>query len=107
MNKEKGASLLQISIFVVIIIIFIAVCVGIFGESYRKRNINEYIAQMELIQENVVRVRKEYKLWEKYDPNETGNYYTYLKELGFSNANNSRNPYIETFSQIIYKTFLK
>lgn len=101
MNKETGASLLQISIFVVIAIIVIAVCVSIFGESYRKRNINEYVAQMELIQEKVVKVRKEYKLWENYNPNETGNYYTYLKELGFSNANNSSNPYIETFSQII------
>ena len=36
MNKETGASLLQISIFVVIAIIIIAVCVSIFGESYRK-----------------------------------------------------------------------
>ena len=40
-------------------------------------------------------------MWEKYNPNETGNFYAYLQELGFSNANSSSNRYIDEFNKII------
>ena len=63
--------------------------------------LKNYVAKMELLQEKTNLVRNEYKLWEKYNPNETGNFYAYLQELGFSNANSSSNRYIDEFNKII------
>lgn len=101
MKKENGISLIKICIIVAIIFIVATICAFIFEESKEKENLNKFISQMELIQEKVNRVRNEYKIWEKYNPNESGNFYTYLQSLNYSNANDSINPYIEEFNEII------
>ncbi len=101
MKKECGISLIKICIIVAIIFIVATICAFIFEESKEKENLNRFISQMELIQEKVNRVRNEYKIWEKYNPNESGNFYTYLQSLNYSNANNASNPYIEEFNEII------
>ena len=90
------------------------VCAPLFGELLcspflvwealcytQKKQLNSYISQMELIQEKVNFIRSEYKTWYDYNPNETGNFYTYLQSLGYSNANDSNNPYIDEFNNII------
>lgn len=101
MKNENGITLMNICIIVAIILIVATICAFIFSESYEKKELKIYISQMELIQEKVNWVRSEYKIWDDYDPNVTGNFYTYLQGLGYSNANNSSNPYIEEFNKII------
>lgn len=101
MRNENGISLMNICIIVAIILIVATICAFIFKESYEKKEVKIYVSQMELIQEKVNWVRSEYKIWDEYNPNETGNFYQYLQELGYSNANNSNNPYIEDFNRII------
>lgn len=101
MKKESGISLIKICIIVAIIFIVATICAFIFNESEEKEKLNRFISQMELIQEKVNRVRNEYKIWEKYNPNESGNFYTYLQSLNYSNANSAKNPYIEEFNEII------
>ena len=101
MRNEKGITLMNICIIVAIIFIIATICAFIFKESFEKKELNNYISQMELIQEKVNWVRSEYKIWDDYNPNETGNFYTYLQSLGYSNANNLNNPYINEFNDII------
>lgn len=101
MKKEIGISLINICIIVAIIIIVATICACIFFESNKKSELNKYVSQMELIQEKVNWVRSEYKIWDDYNPNEAGNFYTYLQTLGYSNANSSTNLYIDEFNSII------
>ena len=102
MKKESGITLIKICLIVAIIFIVATICAFIFKESNEKKNLNKFISQMVLIQEKVNFIRSEYKIWDKYNPNESGNFYTYLQELGYSNANNPlTNPYIEEFNKII------
>ena len=101
MKKENGITLIKICIIVAIIFIIATICAFIFKETNEKKELNKYIYIMEQIQEKVSLVRTEYKVWEKYNPNESGNFYTYLQELGYSNANNASNPYINDFNEII------
>ncbi|MBR3614526.1 MAG: hypothetical protein IKL55_05055 [Clostridia bacterium] len=101
MRKENGITLINICIIVAIILIVATICAFIFKDSKEKTELNKFISQMELIQEKVNWVRSQYKIWENYNPNETGNFYTYLQSLGYSNANNISNPYIKEFNRII------
>ena len=101
MKRENGISLIKICIIVAIIFIVATICAFIFEESKEKSNLNRFISQMEIIQEKVNKVRNEYKIWDKYDPNEAGNFYMYLQSLNYSNANDSTNPYIDEFNEII------
>ena len=101
MKKENGITISKICIILVIIITSATIIVINFIDSYKIYNLKNYIAKMELIQENVNRIRTEYKLWEKYNPNEVGNFYNYLLELGFINASSSSNLYLNEFNQII------
>jgi len=101
MKKESGITLGKICICIVVVFIFICLIINIFINTNKKVELEKYVAKMELLQEKTNFVRSEYKLWENYNPNETGNFYTYLQELGFSNANDSSNIYIEEFKNII------
>ena len=101
MKKENGISLMNICIIVAIIFIVATICAFIFKESQEKKDVNKFISKMELIQEKVNWVRSEYKIWDDYNPNESGNFYTYLQKLGYSNANDITNPYIDEFNLII------
>lgn len=101
MKNDRGISLINLCIIVAIIFIIATICAFIFKETKEKEDLNRFISQMESIQVKVNKVRSEYKIWEKYNPNESGNFYTYLQSLNYSNANDSTNIYIEEFNEII------
>lgn len=101
MKNEKGITLIQLSIIIVIGICIAFGVLQVIYNSYQNVNLKRYVAKMQLIQEKVNLIRSKYKLWENYNPNEAGNFYVYLQSLGFSNANDSTNEYINEFNQII------
>ena len=67
----------------------------------KKVSLEKFIYDMELIQENVNKVRNEYINWENYNVNEAGNFLEYTQELGYVNASSASNIYIKEFYQII------
>lgn len=101
MKKETGITLIRLCVIVAVIIFITVTSFFVLKDSYEKSELNRYIAKMEAIQEKVNFVRNEYKLWENYNPNETGNFYSYLQELGYVNANAAINNYISDFNNII------
>ena len=101
MREEKGISLIKFLIIMVIIFCIIVISMISIKNSFQKSKANIYIAEMQLIQENVNIIRNKYKLREDYNPNETGNFNLYLQSLGFLNANSSNNLYKEKFNKII------
>lgn len=101
MRNEKGITLIKLCIFIVIFIVIIMIGINSLKESYEISNIQKFVIEMELIQEKVNLIRREYKTWEEYDSNEPGNFYEYLQTLGYDNANGSTNIYIEDFNKII------
>lgn len=103
MKNEKGITLIKLCILIVIYLCIITVSIHFLKSSYKIANLENFVAKMELIQEKVNLVRNQYKLWENYDANEPGNYYSYLQYLKFPNANSSSNIYIENFNKIIFE----
>lgn len=101
MKKENGITLIKFCIIIVICLVIMIICLINLIDTYKKSNLEKYISKMELIEEKVNWVRNEYKLWDNYNPNESGNFYAYLQSLGFSNANSSSNEYIDNFNEII------
>ena len=101
MKKENGITIGKICIKLVIFLIIIGCIFFIFKTTNQKVVLKNYVAKMEFLQEKTNLVKNEYKLWKNYNPNETGNFYTYLQELGYINANSSSNIYIEEFKKII------
>lgn len=101
MKKENGITIGKICIKLVIFLIIIGCIFFIFKTTNQKVVLKNYVAKMEFLQEKTNLVKNEYKLWKNYNPNETGNFYAYLQELGFSNANSSSNIYIDEFNRII------
>ena len=88
-------------IYRVIILIVIITIFYTLKSSRKNFEIKQYVSKLQLIQDRVNYIRSEYKVWNKYNPNESGNYYTYLQELGFVNANSSSNVYREEFENIV------
>lgn len=101
MREEKGISLIKLIIIVAIIILIATISFSIINNSYKNSELDKYISQMQLIQENVNMIRNEYKVWEDYNPNEAGNFNAYLQSLGFINANSSNNLYLDDFNSVI------
>lgn len=101
MREENGISLIKFIIIIVIIFCIVTISIISIRNSLNKKKINIYIAEMQLIQENVNIIRNKYKLWENYNPNEAGNFNSYLQSLGFLNANSSNNLYQEKFKKNI------
>lgn len=99
--KKKSITIYNL---ILIISIFFAIIL-ILHISYKvlnkKVNLEKFIYDMELIQENVNKVRKEYTTWEKYNVNETGNFLEYTQELGYVNASSASNIYAKEFNEII------
>lgn len=98
-NRLSGKNVLFI-----MTIIFIVILVVIF-QTNRSKKIKELrlkIDYLNAIQEKVYDIRNQYILWEEYDPNLQGNYYDYIKQFDFKNANTaSLNPYSEEFKKIL------
>ena len=99
MKKEITIKKLSIIIIVIIVSIVLSIRIGI--KIYKLYSLQKFVAQMQTIQENVNKIRDEYKVWENYNPNETGNFYEYIQLLGFTNANSTSNPYLKNFENII------
>ena len=91
------------NLILIIIILLITICflIGITVNTNKKTNLKKYVAEMELIQEKVNQVRKEYLTWENYNVNEPGNFLFYIQNLGYVNANSASNIYIGEFNEIL------
>lgn len=89
---------------ILIVIIFLSI---IFLCSFSIVNINnklelkKFVQEMEIIQEKVNSIRKEYIIWENYNVNEPANFSMYIQSLGYYNANTSMNLYSKEFNRII------
>lgn len=91
-------------ILIIVVICIIIVCITFSISNLHKRiNIKKFVAEMELVQEKVNQVRKEYLIWENYNPNEVGNFLEYIRNLGYLNATSASNIYISEFNEIIQK----
>lgn len=86
---------------VIILLITFSCCIGIMVNTNKKTNLKKYISEMELIQEKVNQVRKQYTAWENYNANEPGNFLFYIQNLGYVNANSASNIYINEFNEIL------
>lgn len=98
---KNKITLTKLCIFIIIFVLIICVIIYSLIEAQKISNMKKFVAEMELIQEKVNLIRKEYKTWKEYDSNEAGNFNLYLQELGFDNANGSTNLYINEFNNII------
>lgn len=98
---KNKISLKKLCIFLIVFILIILFSILELKESLKSSELEKFVAEMELIQEKVNLVRREYKIWKEYDPNETGNFNLYLQELGFDNASGSTNIYKNEFNNII------
>ena len=101
MKEERGITLIKLCFLIVIIAILFVMMFSALKSSFEATDIQKFVVQMELLQEKVNLIRREYKLWNEYDPNEVGNYHLYLESLGFTNANTSPNLYLDEFNKII------
>ena len=101
MKKESGVTLIKLLGLILIIIFVLAIGMLAINKAIANSKINEFVAQMKVIQEEVNVIRSKYKLWEEYNPNEAGNFNSYLKSLGFISANSQNNIHMEDFQKII------
>ena len=102
MYKERRQITFRNLIVLTVIILIIITSISYTLKSSKKNyELKQYVSKLELIQEKVNLIRAEYKVWNKYNPNESGNYYSYLQEHGFTNANSSSNVYKEDFEKIV------
>ncbi len=92
----KELAILTVVIFCIIIAIFYTLSFS--NKSYK---LKQYVAKLEQIQQKVNYVRDQYKVWNDYNPNEYGNFYSYLQEFKFSNANSNSNLYKKDFENVL------
>ena len=101
MESEKGITLIKLCFLVVLIWILFAMSYSAIKESFEATDLEKFVVNMELIQERVNLIRREYKLWEEYNPNEAENFHKYLETLGFVNAGDVTDVYSAEFTGII------
>ena len=101
MREEKGITLIKLCFLIVIVAILFVMIFSALKSSFAATEIQKFVVQMELLQEKVNLIRREYKIWDGYDPNEVGNYHLYLESLGFTNANTAKNIYVDEFNKVI------
>ena len=101
MRSEKGITLIKLCFVIVLIGILFVMTVSSIKSSFEATNLQKFVIRMELIQEKVNLIRREYKVWENYNPNENGNFYEYLKSFGFKNADSKDNIYSTEFNVIL------
>lgn len=101
MRNKNNITLKKLCVIIIICFFCIFLLLNILQETYSISKLKNYVSKMELLQESVNEIRNKYILWEKYNPNEPSNYYSYLQELEFINANSVENIYKDEFINII------
>lgn len=101
MENEKGITLIKLSLILIVVIFITSIIFYSFETSTRISELEKFVLEMEEVQEKVNVIREEYVLWDGYNANESGNFYSYLQSLEFINANSSSNIYTEDFLRII------
>lgn len=99
--KNFKITIYNLILIIIILLIALSVFIGIIVNTNKKTNLKKYVAEMELIQEKVNQVRKQYIAWENYNANEPGNFLFYIQNLGYVNANSASNIYIKEFNEIL------
>lgn len=99
--KNFKITIYNLILIIIILLITLSFCIGIIVNTNKKTNLKKYVAEMELIQEKVNQVRKQYLTWENYNANEPGNFLFYIQNLGYVNANSASNIYINEFTEIL------
>ncbi len=99
--KNFKITIYNLILIIIILLITLSVFIGIIVNTNKKTNLKKYVAEMELIQEKVNQVRKQYIAWENYNANEPGNFLFYIQNLGYVNANSASNIYIKEFNEIL------
>ena len=100
-KEEKGITLIKLCFLIVLLGIIFVMSFSAIKSSFAATDTQKFVIQMELLQEKVNVIRREYKLWEGYDPNEVGNYHLFLETLEYTNANKSNNEFINEFESIL------
>lgn len=99
--RKKSITIYNLILIIIILIVVILILHMSHKTLNKKVSLEKFIYDMELIQENVNKVRNEYINWENYNVNEAGNFLEYTQELGYVNASSASNIYIKEFYQII------
>lgn len=99
--KNLKITIYNLILIIIIFLIIFSCIIFTVTNSSRKAELKRYVSELEVIQEKVNQVRKQYVAWENYDANEPGNFLFYLQSLEFVNANSATNIYINEFSEII------
>lgn len=99
--KNFKITIYNLILLILILLIIIILCTISITNANKKTRLEKFVSEMELIQEKVNQVKKEYITWENYNANEQGNFLYYLQSLGYSNANSASNIYIDKFNSII------
>ena len=101
MKNKNSITLKKLCVIIIICLVCIFLSLNILKETYSISKLEKYVSKMELLQDCVNEIRNDYLLWERYNPNEPSNYYSYLQELEFINANSVENIYKDEFINII------
>ncbi len=99
--KNLKITIYNLILIIIILLIIFSCCIMAIINANKKMNLKKYISEMELIQEKVNQVRKEYITWENYNANEPGNFLFYIQSLGYANANSATNIYVNEFDEIL------
>ena len=97
-NKLTYKNLIRI---IIGMLILSSILILAFIKTHETNKVGSFINDMELLEEKINYINEEYILWENYDPNEAGNFSSYLQSKEFINANTASNIYIEDFEKII------
>lgn len=100
MNNKKITFKKLIRIFIIILILCLIVLIN-FWKTKKTNSVAKFVNDMEQLEEKVSYINEEYLLWEKYNPNEAGNFSAYLQSKNFINASGASNIYVEEFKKII------
>lgn len=99
--SSKRLTYKNLIVVIIIILLIGIILLNLFIEIYNINKAQKFISDMEVLEEKVNYLKSEYSLWDKYDPNEAGNFYEYLQYKNFVNANSATNIYISDFQKII------
>lgn len=97
-KKLKFKNLIKIILGIIVLVFLLLVCFKNMGNTNK---VGKYINDMELLEEKVNTINEEYLLWENYDPNEAGNFSSYIQTKNYLNASSASNLYIDDFEKII------
>lgn len=99
--RKRTITVYNLILIIIILFIFVFILYTSHKILNKKVSLEKFIYDMELIQENINKVRNEYTNWENYNVNESGNFLEYTQKLGYVNASSASNIYIKEFNEII------